>query len=176
MGYLAVPTAPSRGLTEQARSHAAMQPEERRVVRGRGCTDVDGSWKYLHVWLKNARDNSLQSAILWFEAAFLQDSLLAHSTTINDVSTMCTLVNEQLCSLLLWSLQSMSLCFSLPLSVLISNTDAEKYRGLLKKWLSTLGWLDRLVAGKIPYYTEYKTWDKTSDLENPPFHGGVGWK
>ena len=90
--------------------------------------------------------------------------------------SMSTLVNEQLSSLLLWSLQSMSLCFSLPLSVVISNTDAEKYRGLLKKWLSTLGWLDRLVAGKIPYYTEYKTWDKTSDLENPPLHGGVGWK
>ncbi|VCW48744.1 unnamed protein product [Gulo gulo] len=29
MGHVAVPTAPSRGLTEHARSHAAMQPEER---------------------------------------------------------------------------------------------------------------------------------------------------
>ena len=100
---------------------------------------------------------------------------LTHSTTISEVSTMCTLMNEQLCSLLLWSLQSTSLCFSLPLSVVISNTDAEKDRGLLKKWLSTLGWPDRLVAGKIPYYTEYKTWDKTSKLENPPFISWWSW-
>ena len=75
----------------------------------------------------------------------------------------------------MWSLQSTSLCFSLPLSVARSNTDSEKDRGLLKKLLCTLGGPDRLVAGKIPYYTEYKTWDKISDPENPPFHGGVGW-
>jgi len=49
IGYLAVPTASSRGLIEHARSHAAMQPEERWGARGRGYTDVDGSWKYLHV-------------------------------------------------------------------------------------------------------------------------------
>ena len=32
-----------------------------------------------------------------------------------------------------------------------------------------------MVEGKIPYYTECKTEEKTSDLENPPLHGGVGW-
>ena len=163
---------------------AAMQPCSPKKGRGRGAEDArmwmglgntcmfDWRMPYKITLHNTGPIAAIGHFVIW---SCILEGFFTHSTTISEVSTMSTSVNEQLCSLLLWSLQSTSLCFSLPLSIAISNTDSEKDRGLLKKLLCTLGGPDRLVAGKIPYYTEYKTWDKISDLENPPFHGGVGW-
>lgn len=97
---------------------AAKQPcsPKKGGWRGAGCTDVDGpgticmfDWRMPYKITSTIEAPLLQSAILWFEAAFLKDSSLTHSTTsISEIYTVCTFMNEQLCSLL-WSLQSTSL-------------------------------------------------------------------
>lgn len=61
MGQLAVPAAPSRGRTEHARSHAAMQPEERWDGMGqrmRGCgwaSEIPA--RLLEEWLRDTLHN-----------------------------------------------------------------------------------------------------------------------
>lgn len=98
MGHLAVPTTPSRGLTEHARSHAAMQPEERWDGIGQrmhGCEwALETPACLTGVAYKIPSSTEVPLPAPWsYEAAYLA-GLFAHSTVINEVSTTHILVNE----------------------------------------------------------------------------------
>lgn len=159
-------------------SQAAMQPEERWVARGRGCTDVDGpgticmlDWRMPYKITLHNRGPiaAICHFVIW---SCTLEGFFTHLTQQHQSVKYILCVHSWMnnCVPCSWATVYESLLLS-SLSVLISNTDAEKDRGLLENDLVLLGWLDRVVAGKIPYYTEYKTWN----LKNPPFISWWSW-